>query len=397
MQLDEELEELVKKAKKDHYLLSTDVKFEKGSKYYKLLKEKLSDINIDIISKDRIDLPDSVDIEILSKDNSLLEDKIDINKFDRLDELPTKIKIDDPVRMYLKEIIKYPLLTLDEESNLTRKTFEGKEASKIIDNLEECDVLSETERENYEDKILEGEIAKEKIFNSNLRLVVSVAKKYIGRGLDFLDLIQEGSMGLLKSIDMFDYRKGNKLSTYATYWIRQAISRALADQSRTIRIPVHMVETRNKIFKAKRELTKTLYRDPSPAEIADFLGLTVKKVNEGLSVGQRTISLETKVGTEEESTLEDFIADESSLNPYQNQKRIKLHEALDEALSLLTDREQYVIRLRFGYDDGEKHTLEEIGVNLGITRERVRQIEAKAKQKLSRPSSRKKLEAFLDK
>ena len=292
-------------------------------------------------------------------DEAIEEEKIDLS-------LPDGISIDDPVRMYLKEIGKVPLLSADEEIALAKRMEDGEEE------------------------------AKQKLAEANLRLVVSIAKRYVGRGMQFLDLIQEGNMGLIKAVEKFDWSKGYKFSTYATWWIRQAITRAIADQARTIRIPVHMVETINKLSRVKRQLVQELDRDPSPEEIAKEMGIPVSKVHEISKVAQDPVSLETPIGEEEDSHLGDFIPDNDTPVPADAATYTLLREQLLEVLGTLTDREQKVLRLRFGLDDGRNRTLEEVGKEFNVTRERIRQIEAKALRKLRHPSRSKKLKDYLD-
>ena len=279
--------------------------------------------------------------------------------------VPEGVSIEDPVRMYLKEIGKVPLLTADQEIELAKRMEQGDES------------------------------AKKKLAEANLRLVVSIAKRYVGRGMLFLDLIQEGNLGLLKAVEKFDYRKGYKFSTYATWWIRQAITRAIADQARTIRIPVHMVETINKQVRVSRQLLQELGREPTPEEIAEEMHVPVERVREIMKISQEPVSLETPIGGEEDSHLGDFIPDDNTQSPSDAAEYLMLTEQLNEVLDTLTEREQKVIRLRFGLDDGRARTLEEVGKQFNVTRERIRQIEAKALRKLHHPSRSKKLRGYL--
>lgn len=304
-------------------------------------------------------LDDDVDIDGLDDEEEVELDKIDLS-------VPEGVSIEDPVRMYLKEIGKVPLLTAEEEIELAKKMEQG------------------------------DEDAKKRLAEANLRLVVSIAKRYVGRGMLFLDLIQEGNLGLIKAVEKFDYRKGYKFSTYATWWIRQAITRAIADQARTIRIPVHMVETINKLIRVSRQLLQELGREPTPEEIADEMDMSVERVREILKISQEPVSLETPIGEEEDSHLGDFIQDDNVPVPADAAAFTLLKEQLVEVLGTLTEREQKVLRLRFGLDDGRARTLEEVGKEFNVTRERIRQIEAKALRKLRHPSRSRKLKDYLD-
>ena len=304
-------------------------------------------------------LDDDADIEKMDDEEEIELDKIDLS-------VPEGVSIEDPVRMYLKEIGKVSLLTADEEIELAKRMEQG------------------------------DEDAKKRLAEANLRLVVSIAKRYVGRGMLFLDLIQEGNLGLIKAVEKFDYRKGYKFSTYATWWIRQAITRAIADQARTIRIPVHMVETINKLIRVSRQLLQELGREPTPEEIAEEMKMPVDRVREILKISQEPVSLETPIGEEEDSHLGDFIQDDNVPVPADAAAFTLLKEQLVEVLSTLTDREQKVLRLRFGLDDGRARTLEEVGKEFNVTRERIRQIEAKALRKLRHPSRSRKLKDYLD-
>ena len=314
---------------------------------------------IDVLRTDD-DIDD--DIIMAETDDDIEPEKIDLS-------VPENVSVEDPVRMYLKEIGKVPLLTADEEVELAQKMENGG---------------------------LEGERAKQKLCEANLRLVVSIAKRYGGRGVLFLDLIQEGNLGLIKAVEKFDYTKGYKFSTYATWWIRQAITRAIADQARTIRIPVHMVETINKFIRVSRQLLQELGREPTPDEIAEKMELPVERVREIIKISQEPVSLETPIGEEEDSHLGDFIQDENVPVPADAATFTLLKEQLSEVLSTLTDREQKVLILRFGLEDGRSRTLEEVGKEFNVTRERIRQIEAKALRKLRHPSRSRKLKDYLE-
>ena len=311
--------------------------------------------------------------------------------------LVDSFNIDDPVRMYLKEIGKVPLLTADQEVELATAMTAGREAK---DRLDEAEANGETlpaeELAQLKKQVKAGERAKQQLAEANLRLVVSIAKRYVGRGMLFLDLIQEGNLGLIKAVEKFDYTKGYKFSTYATWWIRQAITRAIADQARTIRIPVHMVETINKVIRVSRQLLQELGHDPSPEEISEEMNMPVDKVREILKIAQEPVSLETPIGEEEDSHLGDFIPDEAASEPSEAASFTLLKEQLVDVLSTLTPREEKVLKLRFGIEDGRTRTLEEVGKEFNVTRERIRQIEAKALRKLRHPSRSKKLKDFLN-
>ena len=310
-------------------------------------------------SGDELLLDNDMDMDGMEDEEEVELDKIDLS-------VPEGVSIEDPVRMYLKEIGKVSLLSADEEIELAKRMEKGDEA------------------------------AKKRLAEANLRLVVSIAKRYVGRGMLFLDLIQEGNLGLIKAVEKFDYRKGYKFSTYATWWIRQAITRAIADQARTIRIPVHMVETINKLIRVSRQLLQELGREPTPEEIAEEMDMPVDRVREILKISQEPVSLETPIGEEEDSHLGDFIQDDTVPVPADAAAFTLLKEQLVEVLSTLTDREQKVLRLRFGLDDGRARTLEEVGKEFNVTRERIRQIEAKALRKLRHPSRSRKLKDYLD-
>ena len=330
------------------------------------------------------------------------EDEVDVENIDL--SVPDGVSIEDPVRMYLKEIGKVALLSAEEEIEFARKIEDGAAA---VEKLEGLDKMLETaegeEKETLEKEkkelgymIADGEAAKQKLAEANLRLVVSIAKRYVGRGMLFLDLIQEGNLGLIKAVEKFDYRKGYKFSTYATWWIRQAITRAIADQARTIRIPVHMVETINKLIRVNRQLLQELGREPLPEEIAEKMDIPVERVREISKISQEPVSLETPIGEEEDSHLGDFIQDDNVPVPAEAAAFTLLKEQLVEVLGTMTEREQKVLRLRFGLDDGRARTLEEVGKEFNVTRERIRQIEAKALRKLRHPSRSRKLKDYLN-
>lgn len=335
----------------DAAMIESDLDMEELEKVY----ENLESLNIEIIDDFDLEL-DSADFDVSLPKGQETTETVDA----------AVAAIDDPVKVYLKEIGRVPLLTPEEEIDL---------AMRIAD---------------------DDTRAKQRLAEANLRLVVSIAKRYVGRGMQFLDLIQEGNLGLIKAVEKFDYTKGFKFSTYATWWIRQAITRAIADQARTIRIPVHMVETINKVKKTNSQLLHQNGRDPSAEEIADVLNMPVEKVREILRVAQEPVSLETPIGEEEDSHLGDFIPDDDALAPADAASMLLLKEQLEEVLNTLTDREAMVLRLRFGLEDGHPRTLEEVGSTFGVTRERIRQIEAKALRKLRHPSRSKKLKDFLD-
>lgn len=356
------LEELMEAAKKKKSILEYHEindffkDMELDAEHFERILEKLESSNIDVLRM--IDDEDDEPI-ILEDDEELDVEKIDLT-------VPDGISIEDPVRMYLKEIGKVPLLNAEEEIELAKRMELGDEA------------------------------AKKRLAEANLRLVVSIAKRYVGRGMLFLDLIQEGNLGLIKAVEKFDYRKGYKFSTYATWWIRQAITRAIADQARTIRIPVHMVETINKLIRVSRQLLQELGREPLPEEIAKEMNMSVDRVREILKISQEPVSLETPIGEEEDSHLGDFIQDDNVPVPADAAAFTLLREQLTEVLSTLTEREQKVLRLRFGLDDGRARTLEEVGKEFNVTRERIRQIEAKALRKLRHPSRSRKLKDYLE-
>lgn len=363
----EGIKELIQKGKKRGLLtyaeiMSTLQGVEMTPEQIDDVYEQLNSMGIEIV-------PDATDdIEVLEDEAEELDEveqeEDDVEALDL--SIPEGVGIDDPVRMYLKEIGRVPLLSAEEEVELAKRMEQGDEE------------------------------AKRRLAEANLRLVVSIAKRYVGRGMLFLDLIQEGNLGLIKAVEKFDYHKGYKFSTYATWWIRQAITRAIADQARTIRIPVHMVETINKLIRVSRQLLQELGRDPSPEEIAVEMDVPVERVREILKIAQEPVSLETPIGEEEDSHLGDFIEDEDAPAPAEAASFILLKEQLEEVLETLTLREEKVLRLRFGLDDGRARTLEEVGQEFGVTRERIRQIEAKALRKLRHPSRSRKLKDYLE-
>ena len=364
VQFDEKLKELITLAKKKKNEL--DLKEVQDFVAALKLQEEQMDKVFEELEKNGVEIlgipeaDDIVDEEIILTE----EDEVDVENLDLT--LPDGYNLEDPVRMYLKEIGKVPLLTAEEEIELAKRMEEGDEE------------------------------AKKRLSEANLRLVVSIAKRYVGRGMLFLDLIQEGNLGLIKAVEKFDYSKGYKFSTYATWWIRQAITRAIADQARTIRIPVHMVETINKLVRVSRQLLQQLGREPSPEEIAAEMNMPVERVREILKISQEPVSLETPIGEEEDSHLGDFIQDDNVPVPAEAAAFTLLKEQLRDVLSTLTEREQKVLRLRFGLDDGRARTLEEVGKEFNVTRERIRQIEAKALRKLRHPSRSRKLKDFLE-
>lgn len=366
----EKLKELLVCAKKKKNVLESqeivehfkdmDLDVSKLEKIYDFLEKQ----GIDIL---RIKEEKEADDILLEPDDADLDEEEEVEDIENIDlSVPDSVGVDDPVRMYLKEIGKVPLLTSDEEVELAKRIADGDDE------------------------------AKKQLSEANLRLVVSIAKRYVGRGMQFLDLIQEGNLGLIKAVEKFDFRKGFKFSTYATWWIRQAITRAIADQARTIRIPVHMVETINKLIRVQRQLLQELGRDPFPEEISKVMDLPVEKVREIQKIAQEPVSLETPIGEEEDSHLGDFIPDDDAPAPAEAAAFTMLKEQLINVLDTLTPREEKVLRLRFGLDDGRARTLEEVGKEFNVTRERIRQIEAKALRKLRHPSRSKKLKDYLD-
>ena len=363
---------------------------------FELVLDYLEHNNIDVL---RISDDDDDDDNIILDDD---DEEVEIEKIDL--SVPEGVSVEDPVRMYLKEIGKVPLLSAEEEIELAQKMEAGVVAAEKINILKgRMEEASEEEKEELKAEIKDlqkevdlGSDAKKRLAEANLRLVVSIAKRYVGRGMLFLDLIQEGNLGLIKAVEKFDYRKGYKFSTYATWWIRQAITRAIADQARTIRIPVHMVETINKLIRVSRQLLQELGREPSPEEIAEERNMPVERVREILKISQEPVSLETPIGEEEDSHLGDFIRDENVPVPADAAAFTLLKEQLEEVLGTLTEREQKVLTLRFGLEDGRARTLEEVGKEFNVTRERIRQIEAKALRKLRHPSRSRKLKDYLE-
>ena len=362
---------------------------------FEMVIDYLEQNGIDVL---KISNDDDVDDDIILDE----EDEVEVEKIDL--SVPEGVSVEDPVRMYLKEIGKVPLLSADEEIELAQNMEDGAVATEKINVLKgRIDGASEEEKAEIKEEIKtlqrdvdKGADAKKRLAEANLRLVVSIAKRYVGRGMLFLDLIQEGNLGLIKAVEKFDYKKGYKFSTYATWWIRQAITRAIADQARTIRIPVHMVETINKLISVSRQLLQELGREPSPEEIAKEMSMPVDRVREILKISQEPVSLETPIGEEEDSHLGDFIKDDNVPVPADAAAFTLLKEQLEEVLGTLTEREQKVLTLRFGLEDGRARTLEEVGKEFNVTRERIRQIEAKALRKLRHPSRSRKLKDYLE-
>lgn len=398
----EKLKSLLELGKKKRNILE----YQEISDFFRdmnLDEEKMEKV-LDFLEANKVDVlrisdGDDEDDDIILDD----EDEVEVEKIDL--SVPEGVSVEDPVRMYLKEIGKVPLLSADEEIELAQKMEAGSVAVEKIPLIKErlAETGDEQEKEEIqaEIKVLQldvdrGSDAKKRLAEANLRLVVSIAKRYVGRGMLFLDLIQEGNLGLIKAVEKFDYRKGYKFSTYATWWIRQAITRAIADQARTIRIPVHMVETINKLIRVSRQLLQELGREPTPEEIAEEMKMPVERVREILKISQEPVSLETPIGEEEDSHLGDFIKDDNVPVPADAATFTLLKEQLEEVLGTLTEREQKVLTLRFGLEDGRARTLEEVGKEFNVTRERIRQIEAKALRKLRHPSRSRKLKDYLE-
>jgi len=398
----EKLKSLLELGKKKRNILE----YQEISDFFRdmnLDEEKMEKV-LDFLEANKVDVlrisdGDDEDDDIILDD----EDEVEVEKIDL--SVPEGVSVEDPVRMYLKEIGKVPLLSADEEIELAQKMETGSVAVEKIPLLKErlAETGDEQEKEEIQAEIKalqldvdRGSDAKKRLAEANLRLVVSIAKRYVGRGMLFLDLIQEGNLGLIKAVEKFDYRKGYKFSTYATWWIRQAITRAIADQARTIRIPVHMVETINKLIRVSRQLLQELGREPTPEEIAEEMKMPVERVREILKISQEPVSLETPIGEEEDSHLGDFIKDDNVPVPADAAAFTLLKEQLEEVLGTLTEREQKVLTLRFGLEDGRARTLEEVGKEFNVTRERIRQIEAKALRKLRHPSRSRKLKDYLE-
>ena len=396
---EEKLNELIERGKKAGKLSSKDLmaledmnlSSEETEKFY----DRLESLGIDVLGDDAL-LP--VDEDALPELEELEEiEEVTEEEMNETEAMADTFSTDDPVRMYLKEIGKVDLLTSEQEVALAQTMVRGQEVQKPLEEMQAEGIELDPEaKKAMEKEIKAGERAKQSLAEANLRLVVSIAKRYVGRGMLFLDLIQEGNLGLIKAVEKFDYTKGYKFSTYATWWIRQAITRAIADQARTIRIPVHMVETINKVIRVSRQLLQELGHDPTPEEISEEMNMPVDKVREILKIAQEPVSLETPIGEEEDSHLGDFIPDEDASEPSEAASFTLLKEQLVEVLSTLTPREEKVLKLRFGIEDGRTRTLEEVGKEFNVTRERIRQIEAKALRKLRHPSRSKKLKDFLN-
>lgn len=416
--LNPELQKIIEEGKQKGYIKSSDILtyMDEDSEEYAEIIKKLEELNIDLIA-------DGEDIDIYQNNEESLDNMIDdfegfigeiendteFSEFSNEIENELKTKdiddivstysapstADDPVKMYLKEIGQIPLLTTNRELELSRTVQEGLMADEILKAHKSGKKrLSSEEVERLNNLVLEGKDARNTLIESNLRLVVSIAKKYTGRGMQFQDLIQEGNMGLMKAVNKFDPTKGFKFSTYATWWIRQSITRAIADQARTIRIPVHMVETINKLVRIQRKLTQELRREPSPEEIAAEMKISVEKVQQIQKIAQEPISMESPVGEEEDTTLGDFVSDREMPNPLDYTINEKYKEEIDEVLKSLTPREEKVLRLRYGLLDGKSHTLEDVGKEFGVTRERIRQIEAKALRRLNHPKRLNRLSKY---
>ncbi len=393
----EKLSELIERGKKKGNLSSAELmdvleELDLESEQLDRIYDTMENLGIDTVGEDYVP-------ELAEDGHPPVHEMEDISEEEMVDPaaMMDSFGTDDPVRMYLKEIGKVNLLTSEEEVELAQAMGAGNEAQIQLEEMERAgeDIPAEV-RQELDKLIQKGEAAKQRLAEANLRLVVSIAKRYVGRGMQFLDLIQEGNLGLIKAVEKFDYVKGFKFSTYATWWIRQAITRAIADQARTIRIPVHMVETINKVIRVSRQLLQELGHDPSPEEVAKEMGMPVDKVREILKIAQEPVSLETPIGEEEDSHLGDFIPDEDASEPAEAASFTLLKEQLVEVLGTLTPREEKVLKLRFGLEDGRTRTLEEVGKEFNVTRERIRQIEAKALRKLRHPSRSKKLKDFLN-
>jgi RNA polymerase primary sigma factor len=416
MDFEKIIQQLIKKAGKEKFLAQEDVTelAPLGSEVYFEIERALLNEDIDILAPEELEdeetesTSDAPEVEVEEEDDlefeleelepddlSLSGLEVEEEELINIESIASNIKIDDPVRMYLKEIGQIPLLNQEDEKKYAVAVSNGRYAQEQLDEAKnEASEYSEKDIEELKRAVEKAHHAKNKLVEANYRLVVSIAKRYVGRGLLFLDLIQEGNMGLMRAVDKFDYEKGFKFSTYATWWIRQAITRAVADQARTIRIPVHMVETINKMIRIQRQLIQDLGREPSLDEIANKMGITPEKVQNIQRIAKEPISLEAHVGEEEDSSLGDFISDPNALTPHEFMLQEMVKQTLDEVLETLTDREEKVLRLRYGLFDGKNHTLEEVGREFGVTRERIRQIEAKALRKLRSPSRQNKLKEF---
>ena len=393
----EKLADLIERGKKKGNLSSAELldvleNMDLDNEQMEKIYDTLENLGINTVGEDYIpEMPDDMDPPMESMEDISEEEMVDTGS------MADSFGTDDPVRMYLKEIGKVNLLTSDEEIALAQDMVAGVSAKEQLEEMEKAgEEIPEALKKELNKLVKRGDRAKQRLAEANLRLVVSIAKRYVGRGMQFLDLIQEGNLGLIKAVEKFDYTKGYKFSTYATWWIRQAITRAIADQARTIRIPVHMVETINKVIRVSRQLLQELGHDPTPEEIAAEMSMPVERVREILKIAQEPVSLETPIGEEEDSHLGDFIPDEDASEPAEAASFTLLKEQLVEVLATLTPREEKVLKLRFGIEDGRTRTLEEVGREFNVTRERIRQIEAKALRKLRHPSRSKKLRDFLN-